>query len=269
MAIPVNIDDLINRRIVESNRVEFKSDFNPNAVIHTICAFANDIDNIGGGYIVVGVEEHNGSPVFPIKGIEQDRIDGILQELVGYCRMIEPFYAPIAEPVLFEGVYCIVIWVSGGYGRPYKAPFDVYGKEAKKSAKYYYIRKFSSTVVASPEEEKELFYISADIPFDDRPNLAAEVDDLDLGLIRAYLKEKLPKARLIEPEGTFLLWIDFSAYGIPDSELDDLIVNKAKVWLDRGTMFGIEGEGYQRINIATPQALLKEAIDRISAALED
>ena len=189
MAIPVNIDDLINRRIVESNRVEFKSDFNPNAVIHTICAFANDIDNIGGGYIVVGVEEHNGSPVFPIKGIEQDRIDGILQELVGYCRMIEPFYAPIAEPVLFEGVYCIVIWVSGGYGRPYKAPFDVYGKEAKKSAKYYYIRKFSSTVVASPEEEKELFYISADIPFDDRPNLAAEVDDLDLGLIRAYLKE--------------------------------------------------------------------------------
>lgn len=189
MAIPVNIDDLINRRIVESNRVEFKSDFNPNAVIHTICAFANDIDNIGGGYIVVGVEEHNGSPVFPIKGIEQDRIDGILQELVGYCRMIEPFYAPIAEPVLFEGVYCIVIWVSGGYGRPYKAPFDVYGKETKKSAKYYYIRKFSSTVVASPEEEKELFYISADIPFDDRPNLAAEVDDLDLGLIRAYLKE--------------------------------------------------------------------------------
>ncbi|MCR4955018.1 MAG: pyridoxal phosphate-dependent aminotransferase [Treponema sp.] len=85
--------------------------------------------------------------------------------------------------------------------------------------------------------------------------------------LRSYLKEKLPKARLIEPEGTFLLWIDFSTYGIPDQELDDLIVNKAKVWLDRGTMFGPEGSCYQRINIATPQPLLKEAIDRISEAL--
>ncbi|MCR5401297.1 MAG: pyridoxal phosphate-dependent aminotransferase [Treponema sp.] len=91
----------------------------------------------------------------------------------------------------------------------------------------------------------------------------------NIDFVRSYLKEKLPKARLIEPEGTFLLWIDFSAYGLTDSELDNLIVNKAKVWLDRGTMFGAEGDGYQRINIATPQALLKEAIDRISRALKE
>lgn len=189
MAIPVNIEDLLNRRVVESNRIEFKSDFNPNSVIHTICAFANDIDNIGGGYIVIGVQEKDGSPVFPISGIEQSRIDGILRELVGCCRMIEPFYEPVAEPVLYEGIYVILIWVSGGYGRPYKAPLDIYGKEAKKSVKYHYIRKFSSTVVASPEEEKELFYISSNIPFDDRPNLAADVNDLDIGLMRAHLNE--------------------------------------------------------------------------------
>ena len=136
MAIPVNIDDLINSKIVESTRIEFKSDFNPNAVIHTICAFANDIDNLGGGYIVLGVDEKDGSPVFPVKGIEQKRIDGILKELVGYCRCIEPLYDPVVEPVLYNGVYVIVIWVSGGYGRPYKASLDVYGKEAKKSTKY-------------------------------------------------------------------------------------------------------------------------------------
>lgn len=82
-----------------------------------------------------------------------------------------------------------MIWVPGGYGRPYKASKDVLGKEAPKSSKYYYIRKFSSTIVASPEEEKELFYISTDIPFDDRPNLAAEVEDLDIGLMRSHLKE--------------------------------------------------------------------------------
>lgn len=85
--------------------------------------------------------------------------------------------------------------------------------------------------------------------------------------VRTFVKEKLPKARLIEPEGTYLLWLDFSAYGYSDSELDNLIVNKAKVWLDRGTMFGIEGEGYQRINIATPRAILKEALERIAGVV--
>lgn len=89
----------------------------------------------------------------------------------------------------------------------------------------------------------------------------------NINFVRSYLKDKLPLVRLIEPEGTFLLWLDFSAYGIPDGELDDLIVNKAKVWLDRGTMFGAEGNCYQRINIATSQVLLQEAIDRIAGAL--
>ncbi len=89
----------------------------------------------------------------------------------------------------------------------------------------------------------------------------------NIDFVRTYLKNKLPLVRLIEPEGTFLLWLDFSAYGLEDGELDNIIVNKAKVWLDRGTMFGSEGEFYQRINIATPQALLKEALDRIAGAL--
>ena len=87
MAIPVNIEELINRRVVESTRIEFKSDFNPNEISHSVCAFANDIDNLGGGYIIVGVEEKDGSPVFPVKGIEQGRIDGILKELVGYLEI--------------------------------------------------------------------------------------------------------------------------------------------------------------------------------------
>ncbi len=90
----------------------------------------------------------------------------------------------------------------------------------------------------------------------------------NIDFLRGYLTEKLPNVRLIEPEGTFLMWLDFSALGYSDSELDDIIVNKAKVWLDRGTMFGPEGEQYQRINIATPEPLLREAIDRIAGALK-
>lgn len=186
MAMPININDLIDCRVVESNRVEFISGWNPTPIIHSICAFANDIDNVGGGYIVVGVEENDGTPVLPVKGIPQERVDGILKELIGLCHMIEPLYYPVVEPVLFQGKYIIVIWVSGGHGRPYKAAKDVH---SDKSTKLYYIREFSSTIVASPEEEKELFYISTDIPFDDRPNLAADVSDLDIGLMRAHLKE--------------------------------------------------------------------------------
>lgn len=184
MAIPVNVDDLLNSRVVESTRIELKAGFNPNPVIHTICAFANDIDNIGGGYIVLGVEERDGIPVLPPKGIPQNEIDGILKRLIGLCHLIEPLYYPIAEPVYFQGAHIIVIWVAGGHGRPYKASKDVFSPA---SAKLYYIRRLSSTVVASPNEEKELFYVSTDIPFDDRPNLLASVEDLDLGLMRDHL----------------------------------------------------------------------------------
>lgn len=186
MAIPVNIDDLINHRVVESTRIEYKADFNPDPIIRSICAFANDIDNMGGGYIIVGVEENNGAPVFPIKGIKQARIDGILKKLREYCHFIEPLYEPVVDPILYGDVYVIVIWVSGGYGRPYKAPKDV---TSKQSSKHYYIRKFANSVIASNQEEKELFYASSNIPFDDRPNLAADISDLDLGLMRSHLKE--------------------------------------------------------------------------------
>lgn len=90
----------------------------------------------------------------------------------------------------------------------------------------------------------------------------------NLDFLRSWLKTNLPKVRLIEPEGTFLLWLDFSSYGFDDKTLDDIIVQNAKVWLDRGTMFGFEGENFQRINIATPRPLLQDALERIRNALE-
>ena len=90
----------------------------------------------------------------------------------------------------------------------------------------------------------------------------------NLDFLRNWLKTNLPKVRLIEPEGTFLLWLDFSSYNFSDKELDEIIVHKAKVWLDRGTMFGSEGNNFQRINIATPRPLLQEALERIKNALE-
>ena len=91
----------------------------------------------------------------------------------------------------------------------------------------------------------------------------------NIDFLRSYLASNLPEVRLIEPEGTFLPWLDFSALGLSDSEIDDIIVNKAKVWLDRGTMFGPEGEYYQRINVATPRPVLEEALNRIAKAFQE
>ncbi len=64
MALPINIEDLLNKRKVESTRIEFKAGWNPDKIYHTICAFATDLENIGGGYILVGVEEENGVAKF-------------------------------------------------------------------------------------------------------------------------------------------------------------------------------------------------------------
>ena len=69
MALPLNIDDLIHQRKVEGARIEYKKGWNPEKVLHSVCAFANDIDNWGGGYIILGVEEKNGMPVLPPNGI--------------------------------------------------------------------------------------------------------------------------------------------------------------------------------------------------------
>lgn len=77
------------------------------------------------------------------------------------------------------------------------------------------------------------------------------------------VREKCPKIKVLKPEGSYLLWMDFSAFNLSDSQINDRILNKAKVWLDGGIMFGPEGEKFQRINCATPRAILEKALIQI------
>ena len=81
MAIPVNIENLIDENVVENVRIEYKSSFNPESVMKSICAFANDIDGYQGGYIIIGVDEENGVPVKPIKGLNVNELDKIQLEI--------------------------------------------------------------------------------------------------------------------------------------------------------------------------------------------
>lgn len=89
----------------------------------------------------------------------------------------------------------------------------------------------------------------------------------NLEFVREYLKTKLPKIKLIEPEGTYLIWLDFRGLGLCEEVREDLIVNKAKLWLDSGAIFGPVGEGFERINIATSRSVLEEALERIRNAV--
>lgn len=89
-------------------------------------------------------------------------------------------------------------------------------------------------------------------------------DNLDY--MTAFIKEKIPQIEVIQPEGTYLVWMDFRKMGMTGEELEDFLDNEAGIWLDNGTMFGPEGEGFARINIACPRATLSEALDRLYRA---
>jgi len=71
-----------------------------------------------------------------------------------------------------------------------------------------------------------------------------------------------------EPEGTYLPWVNFSSLGLCVPELDRLIIERAKLWLDGGTIFGASGAGFQRFNIATPRSILQQALSRLEDAFQ-
>ena len=86
---------------------------------------------------------------------------------------------------------------------------------------------------------------------------------------KAFLAQHLPKVTLIEPEGTYLLWLDFSAYGLSDEELNAKIIRDAHLWLDDGPIFGAGGSGFQRINTACPWKTLEQGLKNLAAAFAE
>lgn len=185
--LPINIDDLLSARTVESERIEFKESWNPETILHSICAFANDFHNLGGGYIVVGVAEKDGVAQLPPKGLTDNEIDHIQKKLMQMERnYIQPSYNTLTGVYDVSGKRILVIWAMGGEMRPYKAKKSL-AKDEK--SWLYYIRKHTSTVVATGEDEQELISLANKVPFDDRYRTTATLDDLEPYLIREFLNE--------------------------------------------------------------------------------
>lgn len=89
----------------------------------------------------------------------------------------------------------------------------------------------------------------------------------NLSYVRSFLKEKLPEIKLVEPEGTYLIWLDCSELGLNYKELEDLVIDKANLWLDGGIIFGKDTALFERINIACPRSIVEEALNRLERAI--
>ncbi|NEW79036.1 MAG: KTSC domain-containing protein [Gelidibacter sp.] len=188
MALPINIDELLHGNTVEWDRIELKKGWNPEDVIHSLCAYANDINNWDGGYVIIGVEEENGKAKLPPIGLQVQELDAIQKKLIELAYKLSPVYVPVFQPYLMNERYILVVFAPAGDNRPYKAPISL---SEKRTERAMYIKRGSKTVKVKDgsDDERRLIELTARIPFDDRINQTATLDNLNLRLIQNYLKE--------------------------------------------------------------------------------
>ena len=151
--------------------------------MRTVCAFANDLLNLNGGYVVIGIETDDlGQPVLPSRGLEDSDLDRIQREIRGQCNRINPPYQPLLFPVLHQGRSLLVVWAPGGDTRPYEAP-------SRRGDRQYYVRHGSETLEASGALRSQLFEQAARVPFDDRRSLSTSMDSISERLVREFLTD--------------------------------------------------------------------------------
>ena len=188
--LPVNMDDLLRCRGVESERVEFKASWDPARtgpqVLRTICAFANDYHNLNGGYVVVGVAERDGAAALPPAGLSPEQADAVQRWIRGNCNRLDPPYAPILSPEIVDDRLVLVVWAPASDMRPHRAPRGGKGTEAR-----YWIRLGSETVDAERRGAllRGLIDQTARVPWDDRAARTARVEDMREVKVREFLRD--------------------------------------------------------------------------------
>ena len=200
--LPINVDDLLRGRSIESVRVEFKASWSPEPTgfqaLKTICAFANDYQNLNGGYVVLGVAESGGRAALPPVGLRSAEIDAAQRWIRGHCTAMRSGYTPILSPEILEGRNVLVVWAPASEDRPHRAPD---GPGRGRSWKYW-IRVGSETVDAEASGRLEaLIEQTARVPWDDRVARQARIEDLREAKVREYLHD-VRSALRDEPDGT-------------------------------------------------------------------
>lgn len=185
VALTVDILRLLRGEAVEWERIDFRKNFHALSVLRSICAFANDINNSGGGYVIIGTEDNEQNlPVFPVYGLSPGQIVLIKRQLTQACKHISPPYYPIIDVVEIRDKQIVVIWVPAGANRPYQVPRNL----SKPSHFAYYVRtKSALTRKPTPQEEIQLVSLANNVSFDDQIHHVAKVTDLNITLIQSYL----------------------------------------------------------------------------------
>jgi cystathionine beta-lyase len=86
----------------------------------------------------------------------------------------------------------------------------------------------------------------------------------NMAFLKTYISDHIPKIKLVEPEGTYLAWLDCNGLGLSFTKLDETLTYKGKLWLNAGYSFGQGGKGFERMNVACPRSVLHNAMDRLN-----
>ena len=185
--LPFNLENILYGKTVENSRIEYKrtmSDENELYVGATLCAFANDFLNQNGGWLVFGIEAPEGEPILPPAGLIPNQIEKMQQKIRVLGKKIDPSYHPAIFSTEFQGKPIILVYSPAGDERPYTS---IDPREPKN--REYFIREGAETVKADRIAREKLIQLCAKVPFDDRINTEADIQDIDALLVREFLFE--------------------------------------------------------------------------------
>lgn len=201
--LPINLEDLLYCRGVESERVEFKASWDPKTtgiqVLKTICAFANDLHNLNGGYVVIGVEESGGQAVLPPSGLSSDEIESAQKWVSEHCTQLNPPCHPILSPEIVEDRHILVVWAPASETRSAHCAPENDGGPWR-----YWVRLGPETVDAEKRGQlPALMEKSTRVPWDDRRAHDAQLEDLRESKIRKFLRD-IRSELIEEPDKNYL-----------------------------------------------------------------
>ncbi|MEZ4364213.1 MAG: ATP-binding protein [Kofleriaceae bacterium] len=184
--LPIGIAALLSGA-VETARLEFKASWDPTTtgpqVLKTLCAFGNDLQNLNGGYILIGVAEQNGAAVRPVSGLKDEEVDAAQKWIRGNANRIDPVYMPVIDVAEVDGKRVLVLWAPASEVRPHQAP------DGPKGDRKYWVRVGSESLEAKGELLTSLMQQTARVPYDDRRGHDTTNEDLSITLVREFLKD--------------------------------------------------------------------------------
>lgn len=189
--LPINVEDLLNGN-TESARLEFKASWDPNTTgpqaIRTICAFANDFQRLGSGYVVIGVAGADSAGKARSAGLSPEDADAAQRWLRGRCRGdIRPGYTPVFSPEEVDGRIVLVVRVPPSQDGPHQAA-DATDRGQERRWRYW-VRVGSETLDAERNGYLPALLEQVALPWDNQAAQAAEIDDLREATVREYLRD--------------------------------------------------------------------------------